>query len=251
MYASDSPPVDYSLDLEVDGVLREADARTWGSFHLVGYSGGGAVALAVAARHPQRLLTLGLLEPAWAGDWDWSQEHRELWAAQHRLSALPPDQFLGAFMRLAVAPAVELPQPPAGDPPPWMALRPAGIKALIRTFDTYALDREALARFTRPVYFALGGLSNTHRYGHVADRLGRVFPDYHLEVSRTDTTSTRLTGPSQPPSPVRCARSGSGPGNPPGDRRRTGEQGPGTPVQPPPPWARATARTGASLLSLP
>lgn len=32
-----------------------------------GYSGGGASALALAAAHPSRLLSLGLLEPAWAG----------------------------------------------------------------------------------------------------------------------------------------------------------------------------------------
>ncbi|MEE9095449.1 alpha/beta fold hydrolase [Pseudarthrobacter phenanthrenivorans] len=72
LYATDTPPPDWSLDTEVDGVLREADLRGWDTFHLLGYSGGGAAALALAARHTERLRSLALLEPAWAGNWDWS-----------------------------------------------------------------------------------------------------------------------------------------------------------------------------------
>ena len=90
VYREDSPPPDYSLDTEVAGVLREADARGWSTFHLVGYSGGGAAALACAARNPARLLSLGLLEPAWAGDWDWSAEHERLWATVRRARAVGP-----------------------------------------------------------------------------------------------------------------------------------------------------------------
>jgi pimeloyl-ACP methyl ester carboxylesterase len=182
LYATDSPPVDYTLDVEVGGVLRAADARGWDRFHLAGYSGGGAAALAVAARYPQRLLSLALLEPAWAGDWDWSAQHRELWAAQRRMLALPPDEFMADFMSLAVAPGVELPRPAPGEPPTWMGLRPAGIATLVRAFDTYALDRRALAGFPGPVYFALGGRSNPDQYGHIAARLGQVFGDYWVEV---------------------------------------------------------------------
>lgn len=182
LYATDSPPVDYTLDDEVGGVLQAADARGWDRFHLVGYSGGGAAALAVAARHGDRLLSLALLEPAWAGDWDWSPQHRELWAAQRRMLALPADEFMAEFMRLAVAPGVEPPQQPPGEPAAWMALRPAGISALVRAFDTYALDRVALTSFQGPVYFALGGLSNPDQYGHIAARLGQVFGDYRVEV---------------------------------------------------------------------
>jgi pimeloyl-ACP methyl ester carboxylesterase len=172
----------YTLDEEVDGVLRVADARGWSEFHLVGYSAGGAASLAVTATHPDRLLSLALLEPAWAGDWEWTAEHREFWAAQKRINELPQEQFLPAFMRLAVAPEVMLPSPAVGEPPPWMAQRPAGIRALTRAFDTFALDRAALAGFTRPVYFALGGLSNSRQYGEIAARLERVFRSFTLEV---------------------------------------------------------------------
>ena len=182
LYSTGDPAPDYSLDSEVAGVLREADARGWDCFHLVGYSGGGAAALAVAADHGERLRSLALLEPAWAGHWEWSPEHHRFWEAQDELGRLPTDEFMAGFMRLAVAPDVPLPPPPPGDPPPWMAARPAGIQALVAAFMAHDLDRSALARFTRPVYFAVGGLSNTGQYAEIADRLSRVFTDFRLEL---------------------------------------------------------------------
>lgn len=181
VYATDEPPPDYSLDLEVAGVLREADARGWERFHLAGYSGGGATALAVAARRPERLLSLALLEPAWAGNWDQSPAERRLWQAYERLLGLPAGEFMTAFVRLGLRPGVEPPAPPSGEPPPWMAKRPAGIRAFMGTFRTYELDREALRGFSRPVYFALGGLSNPDEYAEIAKRLARVFPDFELK----------------------------------------------------------------------
>ncbi|MFP5368554.1 MAG: alpha/beta hydrolase, partial [Actinomycetes bacterium] len=51
LYREDEPPAGWTLDTEVAGVLREADARGWQTFHLLGYSGGGAAALALAATH--------------------------------------------------------------------------------------------------------------------------------------------------------------------------------------------------------
>jgi len=182
VYRDDFPPPDYSLDTEVAGALREADARGWDRFHLVGYSAGGAAALAFAARQPARLLSLALLEPAWAGNWGWSTEHRRLWARYDELAQLPAEQFTPAFMRLQVRADVELPAPPTGPPPPWMDKRPAGIRAVVRTFQSYDLDRDALAGFNRPVYFALGGLSNPDQFGDEAERLRTVFPDFTLEV---------------------------------------------------------------------
>ncbi|MDE8667645.1 alpha/beta hydrolase [Pseudarthrobacter sp. H3Y2-7] len=182
LYAGDTPPPDWSLDTEVEGVLREADARGWDTFHLAGYSGGGAAALAFTAKYPGRLRSLALLEPAWAGNWDWSPAYAEIWKQYQQLETLPQEQFMAAFMRLGVKPDVVLPPPP--DPPsPWMAKRPAGIRAFLRTFKTYDLDRASLAAFRQPVFFALGGLSNPDDYGDTASRLSRVFfPDFHLEV---------------------------------------------------------------------
>ena len=182
LYEGDEPPSDWTLDTEVDGVLREAGAKNWDTFHLVGYSGGGAAALAFAAKYPERLLSLTLLEPAWAGDWGWSQAHSRFWDELGTLEPLPPEQFMAEFMRLSVRPDVVLPPPPAGDPPPWMAKRPAGIRAFLKDFRSYRLDRERLASFERPVLYVLGGLSNPDQYGDIADRLSTVFRDYRVEV---------------------------------------------------------------------
>ncbi|MDR6415502.1 alpha/beta hydrolase [Pseudarthrobacter sulfonivorans] len=182
LYADNELPADWSLDTEIDGVLREADARGWHKFHLTGYSGGGAAALAFAAKHPDRLLSLALLEPAWAGNWDWSPAYAEVRKKYDQLETLPPEQFLPAFARLGVKSDVVIPPPP--DPlPSWMANRPAGIRAFLRAFRTYDLERALLAAFSQPVFFALGGLSNPDDYGDIATRLSRVFfPDFHLEV---------------------------------------------------------------------
>ncbi|MBU8866649.1 alpha/beta fold hydrolase [Paenarthrobacter aromaticivorans] len=182
LYEGDEPPSGWTLDTEVEGVLREAGAKHWDTFHLVGYSGGGAAALAFAAKYPERLLSLTLLEPAWAGDWGWSQAHSRFWDELGTLEPLPPQQFMAEFMRLSVRPDVVLPPPPAGDPPPWMAKRPAGIRAFLKDFRSYRLDRGRLASFERPVLYVLGGLSNPDQYGDIADRLSTVFRDYRVEV---------------------------------------------------------------------
>jgi hypothetical protein len=98
------------------------------------------------------------------------------------LAQLPPEQFMPAFIRLQIRPEVPVPAPPLGPPAPWMKQRPAGIRAFMRTAQTYNLDRDALAAFERPVYFALGDLSNPDQFAEVAERLGNVFPDFTLEV---------------------------------------------------------------------
>jgi pimeloyl-ACP methyl ester carboxylesterase len=182
VYATLEPPTDYGLDTEVAGVLREVDARGWEHFHLVGYSGGGAASLALASSRPERLASLALLEPAWAGRWDLSPAEQAVWVEYDCLAALPPDQLMPAFVRFGLRPGVAVPAPPPGDPPPWMASRPRGIRAIIRAFEQGNLDRESLRRFDRPVYFALGALSNPDHYEEIATRLSGVFPDFALEV---------------------------------------------------------------------
>jgi pimeloyl-ACP methyl ester carboxylesterase len=182
VYATPEPPEDYGLDTEVAGVLREADARGWERFHLVGYSGGGAASLLFAATRPDRLASLALLEPAWAGDWDLSEAESAAWLEYGRMEEHPAEQLMPAFMRMGLKPGVPLPAPPPGGPPPWMARRPAAIRAILRAFKHIDLDREALRRFDHPVYFALGGLSNPDHYGEIAKRLSGVFPDFELEV---------------------------------------------------------------------
>lgn len=182
VYATPEPPEDYALEVEIAGVLREADARGWDRFHLAGYSGGGAASLALAATRPERLASLALLEPAWAGRWDLSPAETAVWREYGRLVRLPFEQLMPAFLRLNLRRGVAIPPPPSGEPPPWMARRPAGIRAIMRAFEQGELDRESLRHFGRPVYFALGAHSNPDQYAEIAKRLGGVFPDFELEV---------------------------------------------------------------------
>jgi len=181
VYAGDRPPPDYGLGMEVAGIMREADAHGFGRFHLVGYSGGGASSLAFTAAHRHRLLSLALLEPAWAGN-DRDPAEAALWQRFQALEPLPPDEFMAGFVRLQLAPGVAPPPRPDGPPPPWMAKRPAGLRAFLRAFDSGDLDLDALRAFDRPVYFALGGRSNPDYYGRMARRLAGIFPDFTVET---------------------------------------------------------------------
>ena len=182
VYAGDEPPPDYTLEVEVDGVLRTAEAAGFERFHLVGYSAGGASSLAFAARHPGRLQSLALLEPAWAGNEGLHPAEEAVWREYGRIMALPPAEMMPAFVRANLRPGVEPPPPPPGPTPPWMAKRPVGLNALTGAFAASELDLDALRRFERPVYFALGGRSNPDQYARVAERLAGVFPDFTLEV---------------------------------------------------------------------
>ena len=182
IYADAAPPAGYTLQHETDGVLRTADAAGFDRFHLVGYSAGGAASLAFAARHPERLLSLALIEPAWMGNDELSAEERTTWRESDRIAALPPEQMLPAFVANQLATGVEPPPPPPGPQPPWMASRPAGLRTLIETFRTGSLDLDRLRAFDKPVLFALGGKSNPDYYGRMAERATTIFPDITLEV---------------------------------------------------------------------
>jgi pimeloyl-ACP methyl ester carboxylesterase len=184
LYAGDAPPPGYTIDVEVEGILRAAEEAGFDRFHLVGYSGGGAAALAFAARHPERLRSLALAEPAWAGDWDLSPEETVLWRRFFELpdAGLRRDELMAEFVRMQLRAGVERPAPPPGPTPQWMAKRPAGIKALIAAFRGGELDRSRLERFDRPVYFARGELSNPDCWERMSERLARVFGDFTSEV---------------------------------------------------------------------
>ena len=119
VYAGDAPPPDYGLELEVAGIARAADAAGLRDFHLIGYSAGGASALAFAARYPERLRSLALIEPAWIGNEGLTSEEKADLAELDRVVALPPDERMRAFLRWQMRPGVD---PPvllgSGAPPP-------------------------------------------------------------------------------------------------------------------------------------
>jgi pimeloyl-ACP methyl ester carboxylesterase len=182
VYAADAPPPDYSLATEVAGISRVADEAGFERFHLVGYSGGGASALAFAANRPERLLSLAVMEPAFAGWQEMSDAERSQFERFRPLLEKDGPEMLAEFQALQLAPGVEPIPPPPGPLPPWMAKRPAALRAILRTFFASDLDLDTLRRFDRPVWFALGGRSNPDYYARMAQRLAGVFPDFTLEV---------------------------------------------------------------------
>ncbi|MFN2589365.1 MAG: alpha/beta fold hydrolase [Actinomycetota bacterium] len=182
LYRDDEPPPDYGLDTEVDGLRRFADDAGFDRFHLVGYSGGGACALAFCAGYPERLMSLALNEPAWGGNEGWTEEERAYWRREDEIMAFPPEEAMSAFMRNTLAPGVDPPPPPPGPPPPWFAMRPAGLRALTAAFKAHHLDLDRLRAFDRPVLYVLGGKSNPAANEPIANRLERVFPDFTREV---------------------------------------------------------------------
>jgi pimeloyl-ACP methyl ester carboxylesterase len=183
VYAGATPPPDYGLELEVDSIGRAAAAAGFTDFHLVGYSAGGASSLAFAVKHPERLRSLALIEPAWIGNEGLPAEIEAGFAELHRVVALPPEERMPAFlfwqMRPGVAPPAQFLHPTSV--PPWMAARPAGIAAIARAFDRYRLDRETLRGFRQPAYYALGSLS-TPLYERMARVLAQVMPDLQIET---------------------------------------------------------------------
>ncbi len=181
IYATDAPPPGNPFDLEIQGLLAFADAAGFERFHLVGYSAGGASALAFCAAHPDRLLSLTLNEPAWIGNAGQTPAEREVWAEAERIKSLPTEEMMPAFMRMQIAPGVEPPSPPPGPPPPWMAKRPPALRALMDTFRSYEPDHEKLRTFPRPVLYTVGGRSAGY-YRDMADRLAAVFPDFSIET---------------------------------------------------------------------
>ena len=182
LYGVPAPPVGYTLDHEIAGVLRVAQDAGFDRFHLVGYSGGGASSIAFAAKHPERLLSLAVIEPAWMGNDDMSPEEQGVWRELDRIATLPPAEMMPAFVAAQVAPGVAPPAPPPGPPPPWMATRPAGLRAFMQAVRSSTLDLVALRAFNQPVYFALGGRSNPSYFARMAERARAIFPDFTLEV---------------------------------------------------------------------
>ena len=134
VYAGDHPPADYSIQVEVDAIERAVDAAALDTFHLVGFSGGGAVGLAFCAQHPERLRSFAVFEPADVPG-RWEPDEREDWARfTVGMDALPPDEMLAEFTRRHLLLGVPPPSPPSGPQPEWMATRPAGLQAMMRAF---------------------------------------------------------------------------------------------------------------------
>ena len=182
LYDAGVPFPEYTLDSECDGIRRASANAGFERFHLVGYSAGGAAALWFATMQPERLRSLTLLEPAWAGNRQRAKAEQALHAEFVRAMALPADERMRRFVRLQLAAGVEPPPPPPGPPPPWMASRPAGMAAVMAAFEVCEPDLAPLAHARVPVLYVLGGRSNQAWFGAIAGRLAATLPDFTLEV---------------------------------------------------------------------
>jgi pimeloyl-ACP methyl ester carboxylesterase len=179
VYDDDELPPDFSINTELVALDRAADDAVFEKFHLYGHSGGGAVALAYAASHGDRVQSLAVDEPAS----DMTDEGDAVygWPAFDEAALLPPAESMAAFMRLQVADDVILPEPPAGTPPPWMSKRPAGIRAFVAALRRHRVQPAEYASFASPVYFSRGSRSHP-RWEGMQTRLAGWFPDFTGEV---------------------------------------------------------------------
>jgi pimeloyl-ACP methyl ester carboxylesterase len=177
VYAGPSIPEGYSVDMEVEGISRRADEAEMATFHLYGYSGGGAVALAYVANHPERVLSLAIDEPAT----DFSEEQTSATAAlAERMSQLSEEAGMEEFVRFSLRPGVDLP-PPEGPPPAWMANRSAGLGAMMSAFLDDQVRQENWRTYEGTVYYSYGSLSAA-AWEQMLNRLARLFPHFTSEV---------------------------------------------------------------------
>lgn len=178
LYRDDAPPEDYAIEMELAAVDQFAASLGLDQFHLIGYSGGGFISLAYAGTRPERLLSLGMFEPARVPGQLTSAERNFFDHLRGKLSGLQGPDFMSAFVREQVKPGATLPPPPP--PNPEMRKRPAGIAALLSVFESYAFDRDLLRRCAFPVYYAYGDLSHDEQ-ALKAGVLAQLFPDFHVQ----------------------------------------------------------------------
>ncbi|WP_181780177.1 alpha/beta fold hydrolase [Pseudonocardia pini] len=168
LYAGARVPADYSLALEVEGLHRFVSERGLGRVHLFGYSIGGAIALAYAAEHGDRVASMALDEPATDFTDDDRRELAGTWPAG--LADLPAEEQMARFAETLVPPGVDFGPLPPLPPGPEMALRPAGVAAMLRTVGRESVDEARLCAYAGPVYLCYGSLSG-RRFASMAARM--------------------------------------------------------------------------------
>ena len=176
--AAPAIPESYSIDMEIDALDRVTSAAGLEAFHLYGHSGGGAIALAYVAAHPDRVLSLALDEPS--SDFSDGDFAGPYWSEIQALGALPTEERIPAFRRLQVKRGLTL--PPLPEPrPSWMADGPARIAAFSMAVPRHRISAERYAGFKGPVYYSYGSLTHP-RYERLRQRLATVFADFRAEL---------------------------------------------------------------------
>jgi pimeloyl-ACP methyl ester carboxylesterase len=155
-----APPVrDYSFATEVDGIIRAMDDAGLERAHLVGYSGGGGVVMAVAVEHPQRVASIAVDEHIIGHHFGVEDEER-FWT---ELDAALERDGLAATLEVVAATNRPGAEPPAfGEPPPhWLGSRITGTPDLARAARDYRVSVDDLAQIRCPVYAAYGTETRT------------------------------------------------------------------------------------------
>ena len=174
---------DYGLHSEVEAITCTADTAGFRSFHLVGYSAGGGVALAFALAYPERVSSLTLIEPAWIGNHAWDAVEDAYLSTVDRAMQLPVSQ-RGHALLAAMS-------PPGTDPstiptPDWLMERSARFEPIWRSFREATLDIESLQSFPAPVYLPVGGKSHP-RFTLAARWLASLFSHSWVDIYQDQT----------------------------------------------------------------
>jgi pimeloyl-ACP methyl ester carboxylesterase len=177
-----SPGESLTLHDEVKGVCRATDEADITSFHLVGYSAGAVVALALSASYPERVKTLALIEPPWSGNDTRSAEAKALHGALDRvLTEVPLKERMAQFRQAIMRPG-ESPAPlPPGPIPAWASMRAGQGAMLWQAIRAATLEKKQLKSFSAPVYVAVGTRSHPG-FRATAEELVALFPHASLEV---------------------------------------------------------------------
>jgi pimeloyl-ACP methyl ester carboxylesterase len=194
------PPSGYDLGSEIAGVDRAAREAGLERFHLYGHSGGGAVALAYAALHGDRVISLALDEPAS----DFSPESLEEIRMEFvPLLDRPMDEMMGAFVGKQLRAGTPA-SPPPGPTPPWMSTRPAGIRAFVTALANSQVPVERLSDFAGPVYYSYGSLSS-ESWVAMRDRLSTRFARFSSEeyVGASHMRTSHMVDPKRVASALR------------------------------------------------
>ncbi|MDA0799043.1 MAG: hypothetical protein O2826_06295 [Chloroflexi bacterium] len=183
------PEPGFSLDTETNALLRSMDEIGADGAHIVGYSGGAAVALAFACDHPGRVASLTLEEPAWIGSDGATVLEERFWGDLTAAMELQPYEALLGFRDLMVQPQVSASLPAVAADAPWIRSLVEGVRVSIGAFAGAEVDWATLQRSPFPIYAVVGSLSNPVfelRSRRLAERLPRatveVFEGLHHVV---------------------------------------------------------------------